>query len=108
MQSDNAVILSRANSQDDGLTTFFPPAGATLVGFEGSAIFSGAVTFLVEDHDGLSRLTGSITPFPELSTWAMMLLGFAGLGFAGYRQTWRKPGGSVGPLHLNVIHHFGW
>jgi PEP-CTERM motif len=23
---------------------------------------------------------------PEPSTWAMMLLGFAGLGFAGYRQ----------------------
>jgi hypothetical protein len=27
---------------------------------------------------------------PEPSTWAMMLLGFAGLGFAGYRRT-RKP-----------------
>ena len=25
-------------------------------------------------------------PVPELSMWAMMLLGFAGLGFAGYRQ----------------------
>ena len=24
---------------------------------------------------------------PELSTWAMMLLGFAGLGLAGFRQT---------------------
>jgi hypothetical protein len=24
---------------------------------------------------------------PEPSTWAMMLLGFAGLGFVGYRQT---------------------
>jgi hypothetical protein len=23
---------------------------------------------------------------PETSTWAMMLLGFAGLGFAGYRR----------------------
>jgi hypothetical protein len=27
------------------------------------------------------------TPVPELSTWAMMLAGFAGLGFFGYRQT---------------------
>ena len=26
------------------------------------------------------------TGIPEPSTWAMMLLGFAGLGFAGYRQ----------------------
>jgi hypothetical protein len=23
---------------------------------------------------------------PEMSTWAMMLIGFAGLGFAGYRR----------------------
>jgi hypothetical protein len=29
-------------------------------------------------------LTGSVVPEP--STWAMMLLGFAGLGFAGYRH----------------------
>ena len=29
-------------------------------------------------------LTGAVVPEP--STWAMMLLGFAGLGFAGYRQ----------------------
>jgi hypothetical protein len=27
---------------------------------------------------------------PEPSTWAMMLIGFVGLGFAGYRRT-RKP-----------------
>src|SRR5208337_1523567 len=26
-------------------------------------------------------------PVPEPSTWAMMLLGFAGLGFIGYRRT---------------------
>jgi hypothetical protein len=29
----------------------------------------------------------SIAPVPEPSTWAMMLLGFAGLGFAGYRRS---------------------
>jgi hypothetical protein len=40
----------------------------------------------------------SATAVPELSTWAMMLAGFVGLGFAGYRQTsrqgrviWRMP-----------------
>ena len=26
------------------------------------------------------------TPVPEPTTWAMMLLGFAGLGLAGYRH----------------------
>jgi hypothetical protein len=43
----------------------------------GSAIF-GAVTI------GVSVTTATV---PEPSTWAMILLGFAGLGFAGYRRT---------------------
>jgi PEP-CTERM motif len=30
--------------------------------------------------------TGGMTPVPEPSTWALMLLGFAGLGFAGWRR----------------------
>jgi PEP-CTERM motif-containing protein len=29
----------------------------------------------------------SLTAAPEPSTWAMMMLGFAGLGFAGYRRS---------------------
>ncbi len=29
---------------------------------------------------------GPATAVPEASTWAMMLVGFAGLGFAGYRR----------------------
>ena len=29
----------------------------------------------------------SVDPVPEPSTWAMMLLGFAGLGYAGFRKT---------------------
>ena len=36
------------------------------------------------DHD---NLVISVNTVPELSTWTMMLLGFAGLGFAGYRKT---------------------
>ena len=32
---------------------------------------------------------GTVVATPEPSTWAMMLLGFAGLGFAGYRKSQR-------------------
>ncbi len=32
-------------------------------------------------------ITPPPTPVPEPSTWAMMLAGFVGLGFLGYRQT---------------------
>jgi len=38
----------------------------------------------------LTSESGSWALVPEPSTWAMMILGFAGLGFAGYRRT-RKP-----------------
>ena len=35
-------------------------------------------------------------PVPEPSTWAMMLIGFAGLGFAGYRRRRALERGAVG------------
>jgi PEP-CTERM motif len=35
------------------------------------------------------RISGIAAAVPEPSTWAMMLLGFAGLGFA-FRQSRRK------------------
>ncbi len=34
-----------------------------------------------------TSITPPPTPVPEPSTWALMVLGFAGLGFLGYRQT---------------------
>jgi len=36
---------------------------------------------------GAITISTSTSTVPEPSTWAMMLLGFAGLGFAGYRRT---------------------
>jgi PEP-CTERM motif len=49
--------------------------------------FSGGVGPALEDaieSFKFTRVTGAV---PEPSTWAMMLLGFAGLGYAGYRKT---------------------
>jgi hypothetical protein len=39
---------------------------------------------------GFDFAVGGVAPAPETSTWAMMLLGFAGLGYAGYRRA-REP-----------------
>ena len=69
----------------------------TLVGYDGGPITGGQV---VADcgTNGVcnlhSALTGSFKPesagaVPEPSTWAMMLVGFAGVGFVGYRRTRR-------------------
>jgi hypothetical protein len=38
----------------------------------------------------LDVTSGSTPTVPEPSTWALMLLGFAGLGFAGWRRTTAK------------------
>jgi PEP-CTERM motif len=35
---------------------------------------------------GLTNLTAATSAVPEPSTWAMMLLGFAGVGFMAYRR----------------------
>ena len=38
-----------------------------------------------------ATVTGDISGVPEPSTWAMMAIGFAGLGFAGYRKARDAP-----------------
>ena len=51
--------------------------------------------FHASTTDGGSFFAGVDTSFdgvlvPEPSTWAMMLIGFAGLGYAGYRRALRR------------------
>jgi hypothetical protein len=48
-----------------------------------SCSFSGEFGLCEQE---LGRADITLKPIPEPSTWAMMLIGFAGLGFAGYRQ----------------------
>ena len=40
---------------------------------------------------GESTFTAATSAIPEPSTWAMMLIGFAGLGYAGYRRATGRP-----------------
>jgi hypothetical protein len=46
-------------------------------------MFTAPVGFSVELSPGIGN---SIDAIPEPSTWAMMLIGFAVIGYAGYRS----------------------
>ena len=46
-----------------------------------------AQALLVPDGVDNQIMVTGLTSAPEPSTWAMMLLGFAGLGYAGFRRS---------------------
>ena len=67
--------------EDDGLYTPGPPYGC-------GAVYCLLGPGTVGAGDPFVSLTSfTVNVVPEPSTWAMMLLGFAALGFLGYRQT---------------------
>jgi hypothetical protein len=64
----------------------------------GAQAYSGdesAPTFLIGVYPGTDQANGdaaatvTIASVPELSTWAMMFIGFGGLSFLGYRRSVR-------------------
>jgi hypothetical protein len=60
------------------------------VGWEGLDP-NGLSETVYDDHSGtfsgtMANIDLGVPPVPEASTWAMMILGFAGLGFMAYRQ----------------------
>lgn len=57
----------------NGLNPNDPTAFVTALTFEATGNFTGTMTAII----------------PEPSTWTMILVGFAGLGYAGYRSSWR-------------------
>jgi hypothetical protein len=69
-------------------TTSTAPAGQLAAQFD--VLSPGAWTVMPEQL----AFNLTFTPVPELSTWAMMILGFASLGFIGYRQA-RKPASAI-------------
>jgi hypothetical protein len=74
---------------------FSTPTAGSLVGYTGGPLSTETMMSGPSDVYSATLVSGSLTEgtgasfVPEPSTWAMMLLGFAGLGFLGYRQTWR-------------------
>jgi hypothetical protein len=50
------------------------------------ASFGDVFAAQIEDANGQTGVVATIAPVPELSTWAMMILGFCGVGFMAYRR----------------------
>jgi hypothetical protein len=95
----NGVLTTSASRSSDGSDISFL-FGGDLSGTAHSAnlqLLTNATsfadpfaTFETSNGDLFSVPVVTLT-IPEPSTWAMMLLGFTGLGFAGYRCAGRRP-----------------
>jgi hypothetical protein len=93
------VSFFNMSTNGGGVATFFIGsvsvlfAGQMYSGPEASPVFGvGSFSGLDFNNDlNLATVTFTVdSAVPELSTWAMMLTGFAGLGFVGYRSSSRK------------------
>jgi PEP-CTERM motif len=60
-----------------------------------AAIVIGDSVVFTPDLTTVTLVSSVSTSVPEPSTWAMMLVGFAGLGFAAYRQRTKLAGSTV-------------
>ena len=76
---------------DQSTAADFLPATLTLLGPDEFTVFINGADPAYLDTLVIDVTTGSVGAVPEPSTWAMMILGFAGIGFMAYRQK-SKPG----------------
>jgi PEP-CTERM motif len=81
-QNGASNTISFADLDTSGLT---PSLG--IQSLDGSTLKK----IVIYDSEGFSQLKqfafdGNVAPVPEPSTWAMMILGFAGVGFLAYRR----------------------
>jgi PEP-CTERM motif len=100
------TIIAGGPSDEYGGSSIVPNGGAdSVTGAEGNGTlqFVGTysqITFTNTNNENWYGFTIGVDglappPVPEPSTWVMMILGFAGLGFAGYRQRQKLAGASA-------------
>jgi hypothetical protein len=89
---DNGFILFQ-----DGLFSgnhYWCNAASSGTCFQGKTVTPGNVfdgTSIHIGESGVQIIAGSASGVPEPSTWALMLVGFAALGYGAYRQaTWAR------------------
>ena len=87
----DAIMQGSINHGGGGTLTFNFPSTSQQVTYSGGS-FDLTINDVVFGRGDLTlNITGSIsnsvvTAVPEPSTWAMMILGFAGVGFMAYRR----------------------
>lgn len=88
--ADEETVVSDSGGswQTFNITSFLDPSETDLIGisfFGNTASESNPGNpSMLDDVSITAETTGTV---PEPSTWAMMLVGFAGLGYAGYRRS---------------------
>jgi hypothetical protein len=81
--STHGIAFETAAGQSVNIFSFFA---------QGTPPIGNAYGELSSSPSGFGVGTFTLTAIPEASTWAMMLIGFVGFGFAGYRATRRSAG----------------
>lgn len=71
---------------DPSTAADFLPATLTLLGQNEFTVFINGADPAFLDRLVIDVTTGNIAAVPEPSTWAMMIVGFAGIGFMAYRR----------------------
>jgi hypothetical protein len=80
----NSLLFQGVGSFDTFTQTFATTPGDV---YTYSFLFSNGIDNGLSAPSGFMVVVTSASAVPEPSTWAMMLLGFAGLGFAGYSRS---------------------
>jgi hypothetical protein len=75
-------LLSNGDTFTQGSTA----SGYAVPDFVGARDSTAFTSILVTTPDSVLNLNNFVYAVPEPSTWAMMLLGFLGLGFMAYRR----------------------
>jgi len=78
-----------------GVMAFFPDAGGSVIQSLALSTIPFDISLFPEnnriirglDYDATLEALTLASPVPELATWAMMVLGFAGIGFMSCRRT---------------------
>jgi hypothetical protein len=84
----SGIAFETAAGQSVNIFSFFgqqtPPTGNAYGELTSNPGAFGVGTFT------LTAATGTLSAVPEASTWAMMVIGFVGLGIAGYRASQKR------------------